>query len=323
LIAQIKANVHIGTIVLVAFGSWLNVNAGRRALDDVRFERPDLGGLSALGYVPVDMHFHTDHSDGKVTVHDVIRKAKRMGVGVAITDHNVISGSLQASETRKGTFIVPGIEISAADGPHILVYFNSPSDLKDYYHNHIEKHKRKSPWLATYLNTERIVDASDGYDCLVIAAHPYGYLLFNKGLQKCIDCEYLPMDLLKRFDGVEVISGGMTRSLNFKAMQLATKEGKCFTGGTDGHLLSDLGNVVTCANAEDPESFLEMVRSRRNVVVGLEKTSLSKIATGTVVMIKHSRYFFPAMRIHYEQNAPRLRHYLGRTKRPEKPSGPE
>ncbi len=292
------------------------MNAGREFLDEVRFERPEVDQLTALGYMPVDMHFHTNHSDGKVTVHDAIRKAKRLGIGFAITDHNEISGCLQASEARKGTLIVPGIEISAADGPHILIYFNSPSDLRDYYHNHIEKHKRKSPWLATRLKTEKIVDTSEGYDCLVIAAHPYGYLLFNKGLQKCIDCEYLPMDLLNRFDGVEVISGGMTHSLNLKAMKLAMKEEKCFTGGTDGHLLSDLGNVVTCANAEDPESFLEMVRSKNNIVVGLEKTSLSKIATGTVVVIKHSRYFFPAMRIHYEQNAPRLMHYLGRTKRP-------
>jgi len=300
----------------------LNVNADGGSLDEVRFERPDVNELSALGYMPVDMHFHTDHSDGKVTIHDAIRKAKKMSIGLAITDHNVISGSLQASETMEGAFIIPGIEISASDGPHVLVYFNSPRDLKDYYYNHIEKHKRKSPWLATYLETEKIVDASDGYNCLVIAAHPYGYLLFNKGLQKCIDCEYLPTELLNRFDGVEVICGGMTRSLNLKAMKLAMNESKCFTGGTDGHLLSDLGNVVTCANAEDPESFLEKVRSKKNVVVGLEKTSLSKIATGTVVMIKHSRYFFPAMRIHYEQNAPRLMHYLDRTRRPRKPSGP-
>jgi azurin len=260
------------------------------------------------------MHFHTDHSDGHVTVHNAIRKAKKMGIGLAITDHNVVSGSIHASETEKGAFIIPGIEVSAADGPHILLYFNSSNDLKDYYHHHIEKHKRKSPWLATHLKTETIVDASEGYDCLVIAAHPYGYLLFNKGLQKCIDYDYLPMGLSKRFDGLEVICGGMTRSLNLKAAKLAMDEKRCFTGGTDGHLESDLGNVLTCAEAEDPETFLESIRGRRNIVVGLEKTSLGKIATGTVVMIKHSRYFFPAMRIHYEQNAPRLRHYLGRTK---------
>ena len=119
-----------------------------------------------------------------------------------------------------------------------------------------------------------------------------------------------------------MICGGMTHSLNLKAVKLAMDEKRCFTGGTDGHMLGDLGNVLTCATAEDPESFLEAIRSRSNVVVGLEKTSFGKIATGTVVMIKHSRYFFPAMRIHYEQNAPRLMHYLGRTMRPGKPSRP-
>ncbi len=257
-----------------------------------------------------------------MTVAKAIQKARRAGIGLAITDHNVISGSLHASEAAKDTLIIPGIEVSAADGPHILIYFNSPSDLKHFYHHHIERHKRKSPWLATNLGTEKIVDASEGYGSLIVAAHPYGYLLFNKGLQKCIDYEYLPMALLTRFDGVEVICGGMTRTLNLKAEKLALNEKKCFTGGTDGHILSDLGNVVTCAEAEDPESFLETIRARENIVVGSEKTSLGKIANGTVVMIKHSRYFFPAMRIHYEQNAPRLKHYLGRTRRPEKPNGP-
>jgi hypothetical protein len=288
------------------------VNAGMDVLEEVRFERPDPSALSELGYSCFDMHFHTDHSDGQVTVHDAVRKAKKLGIGLAITDHNVISGSLAAIETERGALIIPGIEISAADGPHVLIYFNSSNDLKHYYHRHIEKHKRKSPWLATHLGTEKIVEASEGYDCLVIAAHPYGYLLFNKGLQKCIDYQYLPTELAKRFDGFEAICGGMTRALNLKAVKLAMNKGKCFTGGTDGHLLGDLGNVVTCANAEDPESFLEMVRVRKNIVVGLEKTSLGKIANGTVVMIKHSRYFFPAMRIHYEQNVPRIKHYLGR-----------
>jgi len=299
------------------------MSASKEMADKVRFERPDPDSLSALGYQCVDMHLHTDHSDGRMTVSNAVKKAKRIGIGLAITDHNVISGSMQAAESGKGALIVPGIEVSAADGPHILIYFNSHNDLKHYYVHHIERHKRKSPWLATNLGTEKIVEASEGYSCLVVAAHPYGYLLFNKGLQKCIDYEYLPIELMTRFDGVEVLCGGMTRSLNLKAEKLAVKEKKCFTGGTDGHLLGDIGNVVTCANADDPESFLEMIRTRKNIVVGSEKTSLGKIATGTVVMIKHSRYFFPAMRIHYEQNAPRLKHYLGRAKRPERPDGPQ
>jgi len=37
--------------------------------------------------------------------------------------------------------------------------------------------------------------------------------------------------------------------------------------------------------------------------------------TGTVLMGKHSRYFMPSMRVHLEQNLPRVRHYVKRKTR--------
>ena len=82
--------------------------------------------------------------------------------------------------------IVPGMEVSAFDGPHILTYFYSPGDLEDFYRKHIEPNRQKAPWLATKLRTPEILDRAEGYNCVMVAAHPYGYLLFNKGLQKCI-----------------------------------------------------------------------------------------------------------------------------------------
>jgi hypothetical protein len=111
-----------------------------------------------------------------------------------------------------------------------------------------------------------------------------------------------------------VISGGMTHSLNLKAMRLAHEKALAFTGGTDGHLLSDLGSVVTCARETTLESFLDAIAARRNLVVGCEKGPLQKLATGMVMIAKHSRYFLPGMAINYQQNAPRVRHYFRRVR---------
>jgi len=36
-----------------------------------------------------DMHFHTYYSDGNSKVRTVVKKANRLGFGVAITDHMI------------------------------------------------------------------------------------------------------------------------------------------------------------------------------------------------------------------------------------------
>jgi len=280
--------------------------------EKVRFEVPDLAQMRKEGLTAVDMHFHTNHSDGHVSVRQVLSKARRTGFGLAVIDHNVISGSLNAFQERGDLLIVPGMEVSAFDGPHILTYFYSPGDLEDFFRRHIEPNRQGSPWLAIKLGTQEIIDRAESYNCVTIAAHPYGYLLFNKGLLKCIEGKYLPIEIAKRFDGFEVICGAMTHGVNLKAMKLAEERNMSFTGGTDGHLLSDAGEVVTCAPEGTLEGFLDAVASRRNLVIGYEKGPLRKIATGVVVMTKHSRYFVPAMAINYQQNAHRVKHYIRR-----------
>lgn len=278
----------------------------------IRFESPNLKALSKEGLTSVDMHLHTDHSDAALTVERALQKARKDGFGIAVTDHNEISGSLKAFDEAQGAIVVPGIEVSAADGPHILAYFYSPGDLKDFYARHVAPQKRSSPWLAIRSDTPTIASALEKYPCLTVAAHPYGYLMFNKGLQKCIDLEYLAPEVVDGFEGFEVICGGMAHALNLKAVELADRKGKCFTGGTDGHILQDLGSVVTCALASSHEEFLEAVGARENMVVGKEKDPFQKMATGTMLLGKHSRYFLPSMQVHFEQNLPRIRHYFDR-----------
>lgn len=280
--------------------------------ESVRFESPDLTGLAKQGLACVDMHLHTDHSDASVNVPALLGKARREGLGLSVTDHNVISGSMRAFAERGQAMVVPGIEVSAADGPHILAYFYEMSDLEHFHAHHVKPHRRPSPWLAIRSGTREIVDALAGYSCLTVAAHPYGYLVFNKGLQKCIDYQYLPSDILEGFEGFEVLCGGMARALNRKAVDLAGRTGKCFTGGTDGHTLDDIGTVVTCAPASTHQEFLAQVEAKANLVIGREKNPFRKLATGTVLLSKHSRYLVPSMQVHWEQNSPRLGHYFRR-----------
>jgi hypothetical protein len=278
----------------------------------VRFHQPDFDALDRDGYAAVDMHFHTNHSDSPTRVKDALKYAQKKGTGVAVTDHNAIGGVEEAFKERKDVLLVPGVEVSANDGPHILLYFYSLSEMREYYRKHIEREKRRSPYLAIRLGSEEIIDSTEDYNCVRVAAHPYGYLMFNKGLQKCIEGAWLDQDLLNRFQAVEAICGGMVRNLNLKAAELAKTYKRGITGGSDGHLLRDLGTVVTCSHAQNPEDFLEDIVKHRSLAIGEEKNAFEKCFMGTVVLTKYLRYTVPSLQIHYQQNMPRLRRYFTR-----------
>ncbi len=74
-----------------------------------------------------DLHIHTTYSpDGTATVSAVLEYVARTRAVdlIAITDHDVVDGALEALELapRYGVEVVPGIEISTADG-HLLALF--------------------------------------------------------------------------------------------------------------------------------------------------------------------------------------------------------
>ena len=72
--------------------------------------------------IKLDLHVHSQYSeDGAGSPKDIIRSLKKKGLqGMVITDHNTVKGSLKAVKIAPKDFIViPGIEISTADG-HML-----------------------------------------------------------------------------------------------------------------------------------------------------------------------------------------------------------
>ncbi|WFN34137.1 histidinol phosphatase [Methanogenium sp. S4BF] len=283
----------------------------RTGFPRIIFGEPDITQLSRRGLVGVDMHFHTNHSDSPTRVRDALALAKKKGIGLAITDHNAVSGVSEAERRDAPVLLIPGIEISAWDGPHILLYFFSVRELTEFYEKHIKDTKSSSPCLATSLTTPDIAALADEYNCVMIAAHPYGYLLFNKGLCKCIERKYLPARMYDTFDGLEVISGGMSHLLNEKAADVAEIRRMCITGGTDGHILSDLGHVLTCAPAETPDEFLEAVLHHQNSVMGREKSLIEKGIMASAMLPQYLPYTWPSLQVHYQQNIPRLRHFFG------------
>ena len=61
--------------------------------------------LASRDFIHVDLHMHTDHSpDCATPVDTLLDTAKKVGLGaIAITDHNEISGALEARERATGS----------------------------------------------------------------------------------------------------------------------------------------------------------------------------------------------------------------------------
>lgn len=82
----------------------------------------------------LDLHLHTEKSDGENTVRSIIDLAIQSGVKIfSITDHNTISGYLEAKLNKNNLLLIPGVEISTYDKEKsldvdILGYFYNPEN---------------------------------------------------------------------------------------------------------------------------------------------------------------------------------------------------
>lgn len=278
----------------------------------IRFQRPVYKEIRGMGYTAVDMHLHSHHSDAANSIPSIISRAKHLGIGIAITDHNEIQGVVEAYASAKAPeiLIIPGIELSAQEGPHILMYFYSPGDLRDFFDRHIKGKKGKSEYMAVQLTVENILDAADNYSCVTVAAHPYGYFGINRGVLKCINNKVLPADIIDRFDGIEVICGGMSPDLNGQAERYARVHDLAVTGGSDSHVLPSIGSVVTCVKADTVECFLAGVLAKESIVIGSTVNLLHKGMTAGIIAWKYIPSTVSSLQVHYDQNLPRIKRYI-------------
>lgn len=279
----------------------------------VLFGTPDLATLREDGYVAVDMHVHTEHSDGLIRVKDALRRGRRIGASFAVTDHNAVSGAVAAiREAAPGQIVLPGIEVSASEGPHVLLYFYTLDDLVDYHDAVIARALGGCPHMATTLPTAEVLSGLEGRDAFAVAAHPFGYLFLCRGVCKAIAAGELAPEVLLQLDGLEGICGGMTRSQNDRAVAFAREHALALTGGTDAHLLGEIGRVVTAARADSVEEFLDAVRRGDALVWGQEKSMIEKTVQATAVLPQYAPYIGSSLGVHYRQNLPRALRYLRR-----------
>lgn len=81
-----------------------------------------------MKYTNCDLHVHSNNSDGSLSTSELIAEAKKLGIIIALTDHNTTKGleSFLKEASEQGITVVSGIELSTEyNGKelHLLGYF--------------------------------------------------------------------------------------------------------------------------------------------------------------------------------------------------------
>jgi hypothetical protein len=79
----------------------------------------DLPAAPGLRWVATDLHAHTVHSDGRLTVNELAALAVEAGLdALAVTDHNTVSHHAELAEAGKryGIALIPGQEVTTEAG---------------------------------------------------------------------------------------------------------------------------------------------------------------------------------------------------------------
>ena len=191
----------------------------------------------------IDCHTHTVFSgDGFIQIKDAVLQAKRVGLDcIAITDHDNIKAHSQAIEiSKRYNFpIILGCEIKTLSGD--LLALDIQEDIRP---------------KMTLEDTITAVHDSGG---LAVAAHPFSYLMYHKGIGKEITTKGL--DAVEAFNARTFIGNGRTR-------KIATEKNIPMTAGSDAHTLEEIGNAYTLVDSDNIDDALEDIRKGRTTLGG-------------------------------------------------------
>jgi glycosyltransferase involved in cell wall biosynthesis len=194
--------------------------------------------LGERDFVHVDLHMHTDHSpDCATPVDTLLDTAKRVGLdAIAVTDHNEISGALEARERADGIKVIVAEEVKTADQGEVIGLF-------------IEE---KIPRGMTLQDTITEIRRQGG---LVYVPHPFDRM------HAVPDYEHL-LDVVEEIDAIEVFNPRVAFSaFNEEAARFAAKYRIVAGAGSDSHVAQGLGSVkIRMRDFDGPEEFLESLR---------------------------------------------------------------
>jgi predicted metal-dependent phosphoesterase TrpH/glycosyltransferase involved in cell wall biosynthesis len=188
--------------------------------------------------IDVDLHMHTDHSaDCATPVEVLLATAKARGLGaIAITDHNEISGALDAEAKADGIKVIVAEEVKTADQGEVIGLFI----------------REKIPRGMTLQETIAEIRRQGG---LVYVPHPFDRM------HSVPDYEHL-LAVIEDIDAIEVFNPRVAISeYNEEAVRFAAKYRIPAGAGSDAHVPQGLGSVrIRMRDFDGAEEFLASLR---------------------------------------------------------------
>jgi glycosyltransferase involved in cell wall biosynthesis len=210
-------------------------------------------GLRDREHIHCDLHMHTDHSPDCATPAELLLEtAKARGLGaIAITDHNEISGALEARQIAErigGIKVIVAEEVKTAHEGEVIGLFLS------------ERIERGMSMRETIAEIRR-------QGGLIYVPHPFDRL------HSVPDYEHL-LEIVDDIDILEVFNPRVAFSaFNEEAVRFARKYSIVPGAGSDSHVAQGLGSVkIRLRDFDGPEEFLEsmrdadIVRKHKNLV---------------------------------------------------------
>jgi predicted metal-dependent phosphoesterase TrpH len=198
--------------------------------------------LARRELIDVDLHMHTNHShDCAIPVDTLLETAESVGLGaIAITDHNEVSGALEAREHAerdgRGVKVIVSEEVKTADQGEVIALF-------------IEEKIERGMTL------EETIDEIRRQGGLVYVPHPFDRM------HSVPDYEHM-LRIVDRVDAIEVFNARVAFSaFNEEAARFADKYRIVGGAGSDSHVTQGLGSVrIKMRDFDGPEEFIESLR---------------------------------------------------------------
>ncbi len=188
--------------------------------------------------IEVDLHMHTDHSyDCATPVEVLLAEAEERGLGaIAVTDHNEITGALEARSKARRVKVIVGEEVKTAEQGEVIGLF-------------IEKKIRRGMTLA---ETIAEIKRQGG---IVYVPHPFDRM------HAVPDYKHL-LAVLDDVDAIEVFNPRVAiAEFNAEAVRFAAKYRMIAGAGSDAHVPQGLGSVrIRMRDFDGPDEFLESLR---------------------------------------------------------------
>ena len=197
----------------------------------------------------IDLHVHTSPASpcSSAPVDSLIREAKLIGLdGICLTDHNHLwpPDMIEELRQRHGFLVLAGNEITTNQGD--MLVFGLKRDIKG---------------IITVEALREEVDRSEGF---IIAAHPFrGFLVVGVGQLGLTTRAAMERPLFRYVDGLEALNGRVADKENDFAREVASGLGLPVTGGSDAHLVEEVGICGTC--------FSSAIKNERELIEALKQ----------------------------------------------------